>query len=101
MIVIKQKINCTIILINSEFNRNSGIVSIGRGSEAILRIKNHSLSRIQCRLQYKEDKWILTDGDGAKKSTNGTWLYIEEAFKIYDNMIFKACTLLFKAYLHD
>jgi len=33
---------------------------------------------------------MLKDGDGAKLSTNGTWLFVDELFKIYNDMIFKA-----------
>lgn len=40
---------------------------------------------------------MLNDGDGEKLSTNGTWLFVDELFKIYDNMIFKAGQTLFKA----
>jgi len=32
---------------------------------------------------------VLRDGDG-KPSTNGTWLFVDEYFLIYDNMVFKA-----------
>jgi hypothetical protein len=51
-------------------------------------------------LEYEDDKWCLEDGDGTKKSTNGTWLYIEDPFEIHNNMIFKAGSLLFKAYIY-
>lgn len=43
------------------------------------------------------DKWYICDGDGHKQSTNGTWVFAEQAAKIYDGMIFKAGQLLFKA----
>jgi hypothetical protein len=39
---------------------------------------------------FEDGNWILKDGDGAKLSTNGTWLFVDELFKIYDQMIFKA-----------
>ncbi len=41
--------------------------------------------------------WVLKDGDGAKLSTNGTWLFVDELFKMYDTMIFKAGQTLFQA----
>ena len=34
--------------------------------------------------------WILKDGTGEKQSTNGTWLFVDDLFKIYDGMTFKA-----------
>ena len=48
---------------------------------------------------FYEGNWILKDGDGTKASTNGTWLFADELFKIYDNMIFKAGLTLFKTTL--
>lgn len=33
---------------------------------------------------FEEGNWVLKDGDGAKLSTNGTWLFVDELFKIYD-----------------
>ena len=29
-------------------------------------------------------QWFLKDGDGSKLSTNGTWLFVDELFPIYD-----------------
>jgi hypothetical protein len=46
-----------------------------------------------------QGQWVLYDGDGAKLSTNGTWLFVDELFEIYDNMIFKAGQTLFRASL--
>ena len=36
--------------------------------------------------------WVLRDGDPAngKKSTNGTWLFVDELFPICDGLVFKA-----------
>lgn len=65
-----------------------------------MQIANPALSRVQCRLDYLQDEWCLTDGDGSKRSTNGTWYYVEEPFEVYNNMIFKAGFLVFRAYLH-
>ena len=35
-------------------------------------------------ITFEDGNWILKDGDGAKLSTNGTWLIVDELFKIYD-----------------
>jgi hypothetical protein len=37
-------------------------------------------------------KWILGDGDAdfSKPSTNGTWLYLNEATPLTPKMVFKA-----------
>ena len=42
---------------------------------------------------------MLIDGDGKKLSTNGTWLFVDELYPVYDNMIFKAGQTLFKSQL--
>jgi len=33
---------------------------------------------------FEDGNWVLKDGDGGKLSTNGTWLFVDELFKIYD-----------------
>ena len=38
----------------------------------------------------------MKDGDDDKCSTNGTWLFVDELFPIYDQMVFKAGQTLFK-----
>ncbi len=51
------------------------------------------------RLEYRKSDWFLMDGDGNKKSTNGTWIFVDDPFIIFDKMIFKAGQTLFKARL--
>jgi len=41
-------------------------------------------------IEYVDGQWLLKDGDGKKHSTNGTWLFVDELFLIYDGMVFKA-----------
>ena len=59
------------------------------------------MSRVQCRIDYIDDKWILKDGDGTKQSTNGTWLFAgdEERIPTGDEkgIMFKAGATLFRA----
>jgi len=46
--------------------------------------------------------WVLIDGlGGEKRSTNGTWLYVDDTFRVYDKMVFRACNCLFQANLID
>ena len=40
------------------------------------------------------------DSDLQKASSNGTWMYLSESFKIYNNMMFKAAYTLFKVQLN-
>lgn len=61
------------------------------------------MSRIQCRIDYIDDMWIIKDGNGDKKSTNGTWLFAGSDEKIPNDqgpdggMVFKAGSCLFQA----
>ena len=57
-----------------------------------------SLSRYHCIFTF-DDTWKLSDGDGEKSSTNGTWLFVENFFEILDEMIFKVGETLFKCQL--
>ena len=57
---------------------------------------DNSLSRDHCFITFK-DYWRIQDGDGKKSSTNGTWLFAEDYFEIYNEMIFKVGESLFRA----
>lgn len=71
-------------------------VTIGRLPHCNVLFDDNQLSRQQCVIEYIEDQWVLKDGDGDKHSTNGTWLFVDELFKVYDGMVFKAGQTLFK-----
>lgn len=62
-----------------------------------IRFEDNQLSRLQCTIAFESGSWKLRDGDGTKLSTNGTWLFVDELFPIYDEMIFKAGQTLFRA----
>ena len=87
-------------IIRSEFGIKDNPISIGRSESVNIHIDDHSLSRVQCEIKYIEGKWHLIDGYGGKKSTNGTWLYVDKPFQIYDGMMFKAGMLLFRARIY-
>ena len=64
-----------------------------------MRIDDEVLSKYQCKIFYDFNlkTWVLEDGSYKKKSLNGTWLYLNEEYPIYDQMVFKAHQTLFKA----
>jgi pSer/pThr/pTyr-binding forkhead associated (FHA) protein len=69
-----------------------------------IKFDDFSLSRRQCNVFWENGQWILTDGDGAKPSTNGTWyftphsrLFVEDPFRLEDSTVFKAGQSLFLA----
>ena len=47
-----------------------------------------------------DNEWFIQDGDGIKISTNGTWLFVEDFFQVFDGMMFKAGETLFRADIH-
>lgn len=60
-------------------------------SNCTLKFEDNSLSRHQCTIKFGPTGWLLDDGDGDKKgSMNGTWLFVDEAYKLEDKAIFKA-----------
>lgn len=77
------------------FKSNEKIL-IGRMPSCNIKFDDNQLSRLQCTIEYIDGNWILKDGDGSKSSTNGTWLFVDELFKIYDGMVFKAGQTLFR-----
>lgn len=65
------------------FTKDDTPIIIGRTQDCKVRFKEGALSRMQCAIEYKQDKvsgqegWLLTDGNGKdKQSTNGTWLWV-------------------------
>ena len=73
---------------------------IGRGNQCRVRIKDDSLSKEHANLKYSPTSgWILSDGD-LKKSTNGTWLYANEEFELYNQMFFKSGQFVFQVFLN-
>lgn len=71
----------------SPMNKN---IQIGRYYLADIQINDKLLSKIHCVINYCEkDGWTLMDGHQDKPSTNGTWLYLNEDYEIYDKMLFK------------
>jgi len=72
-------------------------ITIGRMAECDIRFEDNSLSRVQCSLSHIPGKgWMVSDGDGKKGSTNGTWLFVDDMFEVFNNMVFKAGQTLFQ-----
>ncbi|OMJ67170.1 hypothetical protein SteCoe_35735 [Stentor coeruleus] len=82
------------------FQPSDDTILIGRMADCRIRFDDSNLSRYQCNISYHQERgWILKDGNGEKKSTNGTWLYVENEFEIYELLVFKAGKTLFESYL--
>jgi len=65
-------------------------------TDCSIRFEDNALSRYHCIINYN-NSWQIQDGDGRKMSTNGTWLYAEESFPVYNQMLFKVGETLFRA----
>jgi len=53
-------------------------ISIGRNAGCKIQIEDLVLSKFQCVIEFDHESktWMLLDGNGQKKSMNGTWLYL-------------------------
>ncbi len=64
-------------------------------------IEDAVLSKQQAHIFFcpKRRIWILQDGayGGSKRSLNGTWLYLNEDFEVFDGMTFKVNQVLMQA----
>lgn len=88
---------------HSTFTPADSPITIGRGNSATISIPKKGLSRVQCtyccitsRICYEELNWTLHDGDGVKQSTNGTWIFVEDAYELVNGLVFKAGQTMFK-----
>lgn len=80
-----------------QFHSQESPLKIGRQGDCQIRFEDNSLSRYQCLLTYETGTgWFIQDGDGHKTSTNGTWLFADFAFDIFDRLVFKAGQSLFE-----
>lgn len=50
--------------------------SIGRSQSCDINLPENTISRVQCRILYKDKMWKLIDGSEGKPTVNGTWLSI-------------------------
>jgi len=78
----------------------NGCIKIGRRNNCEIQVEDNLLSKYQCTIKFlPEEGWILIDGTEKRPSTNGTWLYMNDDFEIYNGIIFKANQTLFQAFL--
>lgn len=64
-----------------------------------IEIDNPHVSKIQSTIIFKEGNWFLFDSDGTNETTNGTWILLEDYYKIYDNMIIRIGSTIFSCKL--
>ena len=74
---------------------------MGRSNNCDVVIEDAVLSKFQAHIYFNAEKecWCLEDGFTGKRSLNGTWLYLNDDFEVYDGMTFKANQTLFQASL--
>jgi pSer/pThr/pTyr-binding forkhead associated (FHA) protein len=90
---------------NNEYSFNSNekqYIKLGRikNNDIDLEFNDESTSRIQTTIFYENNNWYIIDGDGSKKSLNGTWYFADIFLIIKEGMIFRAGTTSFKAHLY-
>ena len=59
---------------------NCSVITIGRDEKNIICLNDKLISKWQCILIYNQNKknWYISDGNGKKNSTNGTWKFCNE-----------------------
>ncbi|CAI2370941.1 unnamed protein product [Moneuplotes crassus] len=72
-------------------------IKIGRSNYCNISINDEVLSKYQSKIYYDFDlgHWMIKDGGDKKCSLNGTWLYLNEEYTLYEGMKFKAHSLIF------
>ena len=79
-----------------EFPKSESPITVGRLHDCKVLLEDVSLSRIQCTMKVRNGRWMVTDGNGKRFSTNGTWIFLNEAIDIYDDMQIKIGQNLFR-----
>ena len=49
---------------------------IGRSNNCDIKLNDSTISRVQCRVVFSKDRWVMMDGIEGKPSVNGTWLSV-------------------------
>lgn len=83
----------------SYFKDEGQEIIIGRTPNCDIRIDDKLLSKSQAHIKCNDGMWTLNDGYNNKPSTNGTWLYLNEDFEMFDGMVFKANQTIFEVKL--
>jgi hypothetical protein len=92
--------NCDIKEFYIKYNEYK-LITIGRNEKCDVVLEDAMLSKVHSCIEYepKDKLFYLYDGDKNRESTNGTWVFILNSFKITDNFLFKAERTLFMANL--
>ena len=92
--------NCDIKEFYIKYNEHK-LITIGRNEKCDIVLDDAMLSKVHSCIEYdpKNKLFYLYDGDKNRESTNGTWVFILNSFKITDNFLFKAERTLFMASL--
>ena len=72
-------------------------IKIGRSKTSDICIDETLLSRVQATIENINGKWMIRDGEGAKMTTNGTWLYMTSPLPITDELLFRMGKVLYRA----
>ena len=69
------------------FNSNQKkIITFGRDNLSTVKLNENMISKIHCTIEFKNNNWVIYDGNGKKPSTNGTWMFCNEKFELNDEI---------------
>lgn len=65
-------------------SNSSDPIFIGRSEICSVKIESSILSKIHCSFKFnvKEKSWYVSDGNGERSSTNGTWMFCNSKFEL-------------------
>ena len=78
------------------FESKQKVVTVGRTDSNSIRLVESGVSKVQCKFEFRETGWWVLDGDGKKKSTNGTWVYANSPLPLRDKDQFRAGKTVFE-----
>lgn len=67
------------------------MVKLGRDLKSDIILESYAFSRVHTSFIYNDqtEKWYVQDGYLNKKSTNGTWIYLDWKWKIENKLNFR------------
>jgi len=81
-----------------EFNIEDSPITIGRDKSCKIVLDSNIYSKIHTTIFYdvSNKAWVIDDGNLGKRSTNGTWMLLENKIEIYEDQTFKVGNNIFK-----
>ena len=69
------------------YDCNMKEILLGRSERCHITLNQDILSKIHCSFKFdcEKKKWFISDGNGEKASTNGTWMFCNSKYELNDS----------------